>query len=531
MEEFDYVIVGGGSAGCIVAAELAQDPSVRVLLLEKGPRTEEHPETLDADGYKDAFINDEVIWERFSVPQPHAADQRIFLGSGTGLGGSGSVNGMVYTRGAALDYDQWPKGWQWKDVVPDFEAMERVLRPNRRSPTAFTEACIAAAELAGFRRKDDLNDGDLSGVLGYEWMSYEGDRRRSSYVSFLLDRGPRPNLVVETGALVHRILVDERRRATGVRYALRGELREVRAKREVVMAAGALETPKLLLLSGIGPSHVLRAAGIPVVVEVDGVGRDLHDHPNVPMFYVGKKPVDCFYPQLYGFHRANPELDLPKEQSDTCYVFYPARSSLKQATKRVLPSKVLSEARYTDANRARVRKALDVVYGTGLVDPLIDRMYGIVVILGKPTSRGTVTLASGDPKAQARLDPAYLATPEDRATMVNAVKLARRIAQATPLSRWGNVELNPSALIRTDAEIEAWVSRNAITTYHFAGTVRMGDDSAAVTDSRLRMKAVSALRIADASAIPFTPVSALNAPSMLVGYRAARYLREDAARS
>lgn len=529
MQEFDYIVVGGGSAGCIAAAELAKDPSVRVLLLERGPRSEKYPETLDADGYKDAFINDDVILERFTVPQKRAGDQRILFGSGTGMGGSGSVNGMVYTRGAREDYAEWPKGWNWNDVDPDFAEIEKVLRPNRRKPTVFTRAALAAAERAGFRHKEDLNDGDMSGVFGYEWMTYEGDRRRSSYVSFILDRGEKPNLVIHTGALVHRIEVDSDKRATGVLYVHDGEHRRATAKREIVMAAGALETPKILLLSGIGPAPVLRSAGVPIVAEVDGVGRNLHDHPNVPLFFLGKQPVDCFYPMLYGFHRANPKLALPAGQSDTCYVFYPCISSMKQAMKRVLPGKVLSEANYNDRNRARVRKGVDMVLKTGLVDPLIDRMWGIVVILGKPNSRGTLTLQSRDPAQQARIDPAYYEAREDMETMLAGVKLARKIAGQPTLGEFGNLELNPGRAIGSDKGLEDWIGRNTITTYHFAGTCRMGDDLSSVCDTRLRFRAVKNLRIADASAIPFTPVSALNAPSMLVGYRAARYMAEERA--
>ena len=195
-ERFDYVVVGGGSAGCIAAGRLAEDPASRVLLLEAGPAAEDHPETLHADGYKYAFVNDEVIWERFSAPQAHAANHRIFVGSGTVLGGSGSVNGMVYTRGAKDDYAEWPEGWRWDDVVPDFEKIEAKLRPRRRAPTRWTEACISAAVTCGFQRSEDLNDGELGNVVGYEWMAYEGDRRRSSYVAFIKDAGERANLSV-----------------------------------------------------------------------------------------------------------------------------------------------------------------------------------------------------------------------------------------------------------------------------------------------------------------------------------------------
>ena len=211
MNTYDYVVVGGGSAGCVLAGELANDPAVSVLLLEMGPAAEDHPETLLADGYKDAFANDAVLKERFSVPQPEAARQRVFAGTGSVLGGSGAVNAMVYTRGAREDFAEWPEGWRWDDVQDDFRAVEAALRPRRREPTRWTEACIEAAVAEGFRRRPDLNDGDLADAIGYEWMNYEGAQRRNSYVAFVKELGPRPNLTVVPGARVHRVTFVERR--------------------------------------------------------------------------------------------------------------------------------------------------------------------------------------------------------------------------------------------------------------------------------------------------------------------------------
>lgn len=526
-DAFDYVVVGGGSAGCVAAGKLAEDPANRVLVLETGPAAETHPETLSADGYKYAFANDAVMWERFTVPQRHAGDQRIFVGSGSVVGGSASVNGMVYTRGSKLDYDEWPEGWRWDDVVPDFAGIEAALRPRRRPPTRWTEACISAAVACGFERKDDLNDGNMSNVIGYEWMNYEGGERRNSYVAFVRDPGPRDNLRILTGARVHRIVFDADRRAVGVEYEHAGKLTSVQVRREVVMAAGALETPRLLMLSGIGPSQGLRAAGVPVLHELSAVGQNLHDHPNVPLFFVSRGLVDCQYPQLYSFHRTLAAADLPPGQSDTCYVYWPAPSAMKQAMQRVLPGKVLPAQMYDGPLKAAIRSGLDVAFGFDTVNKIVDHLYGIVVILGKPRSRGSVRLASSDVKVPGIVDPAYFSDPADMKTMVEGVRLARRISQSGGLGAWRSRELQPGPWNRSDDAVARWVAGNAITTYHFAGTVRMGTGAHAPCDTRLRLRGVSGVRIADASAIPFTPVSALNAPSMLVGWRAARFIAED----
>lgn len=527
-EAYDYVVIGGGSSGCIAAALLADDPRRRVLLLEAGPAAEDHPETLSADGYKHAFINDEVIWERFTAPQTHAGGQRVFAGTGTVLGGSGSVNGMVYTRGDVRDYDEWPRGWQWNDVRPHFEQIEARLRPRPRPPTRWTEACISAAVTCGFRRSDDLNSGHLGNVVGYEAMTYEGDRRRSSYVAFVKDGGPRDNLEIRARAFVHRLVFDEARRAVAVEYEQDGLRRRAAVTREVVMCAGALETPKLLLLSGLGPGPTLRSFGLPDVHDCPAMGKGLHDHPNVPLFFVSRGQVDCNYPQLYSFYRTRQSAALPHGQSDTCYVFWPARSAMKQAVQRVLPGQVLPAELYDGPAKHAIRGAVGLAFRSRAVRRFVDHLYGIVVILGKPRSRGSLRLASTDPRAQAIIDPNYFSDPSDMKTMVEGVKRARRLSRSGALRAWGSRELMPGPLVRRDAAIARWVENNAITTYHFAGTCAMGEHEGSVCDDRLRMRGVQNVRIADASAIPFTPVSALNAPSMLVGWRAARFIQEEA---
>lgn len=517
-QTFDYLVVGGGSAGCVVAGQLASESDAEVALLELGDRAEQHPETLAADGYKDAFANDALVLERFSVPQPACGKQRLFLGSGMGLGGSGSINGMVYTRGDKADYESWPRGWQYADVAPWFAELEAKLRVRPRAPTQFTETFVEAATQAGFRRSENMNDGDLAGVIGYETMNYEGDARRSSYVAFVKD-AQRKNLSVLSRTLVRRI-VFEGRRAVGVEVVQDGTPRTLRARREVVLCAGALETPKLLMLSGVGPARELAAQQIPLVLDVQGVGKNLHDHPNVAMFFLGKQEVDSFYPQLYAFHRANRDSDLPPGQSDTCYVMYPARSSFREAAMRMLPAK-LPERLYGPSSKRAIRTGIELATRFAGVNDFIARVWGCVVILGKPKSRGTLGLASRNAADQARIDPAYFSHPEDMRTMLAGVRLAQRIAGSAPLADWGNTALLPPALLKSDKQLCWFIENNTMTTFHYAGTCRMGEDSDAVVDCDLRVRGLSGLRVADASVVPFTPVSAMNAPSMMIGYRAA----------
>jgi choline dehydrogenase len=527
-EEFDVIVVGAGSAGCIIAGELAADPTLRVLLVEAGAPAEDNPETLAAAGYKDAFINDALFYDRFSEPQAECAQHRIFVGTGRGVGGSGAVNAMVYTRGDVHDFEAWGDGWRWRDVVPAFTALEERLRVRRREPTRWTEACIAAAEQAGFQRKADLNDGSLCGHLGYEWMNFEGDRRRHSYAAFLQPVRDRANLTLRTHTVVRRILVERAAdglRAVGVELERNGRVTTARARREVIVAAGALESPKLLMLSGIGPGDELQRHGIAPLVELP-VGEGLMDHPNVQLFFAGRQPTDCDWAQLYGFHRANPDSDLPAGAADTCYVFYSARSSLREGVIRLLPGMVLPPALYRQGwLRAGMRTLLQGLFAPPLVTRLVAHVWGIVVILGKPKSRGVVRLRSRDARQPALVDPRYFSSAEDLDTMVKAVARARQVARAEPLCVWGNLELMPGARVAAPEKIADFIRKNVMTTYHFSGTCKLGTGRDSVVDGELRVRGVRGLRVADASVIPAAPVSAMNAPSMLIGYRAAQLVR------
>ncbi|KIG18427.1 Choline dehydrogenase [Enhygromyxa salina] len=530
MRSYDYVVVGGGSSGCVVAARLATDSDARVLLLECGDRGEQNPETLTVDGYKQAFINDRVMWPKYTTPQRACMNKSLFVGSGRGLGGSGAINAMVYLRSSVSDFDDWQvPSWRWSALESAYQGLERVLDPHRRDPTEFTQACIEAAVEAGFRRATDLNDGDLDGVLGYEWMNYRGEQRRSSYVAFLQPALSRPNLDVQTGARVERIVIDAEGRASAVEYSVGGARHCVAVSKEVVMCAGAVETPKLLMLSGIGPRAQLRQHGIEVRLDQPALGENFQDHPNVTLFYRGRRDVDAKYPQLYGFHRANPASDLRPGQPDTCYVFYPARSSLREMMMRMLPTLVLPPVLRERAPLTKgVRGAVSLAFASQRLQRVVAQLYGMVVILGKPKSRGTVKLGGPRASDQALIDPAYLSDPEDLATLVAGIELARRITGAQALRDWGARELFPGKWARSTKLLEGFVRANAMTTYHFAGTAAMGCEDRGVVDEQLRVRGVKGLRIADASVMPVVPVSALNAPSMLIGYRAADLLLGDA---
>lgn len=528
IETVGYVVVGGGSSGCIVAKRLAETLSTtKVLLLEAGDGAETNPVSMVADGFSQAFATDALMWDRMSTRQPNCGNRNLYMGSGTGMGGSGSVNGMVYTRGDKQDFEQWPEGWQWRDIEPYFIAVEDVLKVKPRAAVRFTDTCIEAAKAVGFSHKDKLIDGDLKGFLGYQTMNYDGDERRSSYMGFLHNAKP-DNLTIRTRAKVTQLLFDQEQRVTSVMYRVGQQEYCVRVTGEVVMCAGALETPKLLMLSGIGPQDQLAPNGIQPVVFSEQVGRNLHDHPNVCIFYRGKQPSDSRYPQLYGFDRMNNTTNLPENQADTCFVFYSAAASLRYSMHRMLPA-VLLPARLFHHQRLRrfLRRCVDTVFSLPIIKDQLARLYGVVVILGKPESRGRLTLNADDVQGQAHISPNYYGDSADMDTLVAGVYKARELANQQPLKEWGNqclVGAVTSNKPNARQKLERWIKGATMTTFHYCGTCAMGADEDSVVDTELRVRGVKGLRIADASVMPVTPVSALNAPSMMIGYRAAEFI-------
>lgn len=526
--QVDYVVVGGGSAGCIVAARLAEEKCGTVLLLEAGDKAENNPETLSHDGFKYAFANDRVMIDRMSVEQPACGGRNLYMGSGRGMGGSGSVNGMVYTRGDKQDFDQWPEGWKWQDVAPAYEKLEQRLRIRHREPTTFTEIALDAAENTGFKRKHGLNDGDLCGYMGYNDMNFEGENRRSSYVAFIKDNANAAQLTVKTKSLVQRIVFDASGRAEAVDAEIDGVFHTITVNKEVVLCAGALETPKLLMLSGVGPKAVLQKHDIAVVKDIPSIGRNLKDHPNVCIFYQGRKPVDFGYPQLYGFQRFNDKLALPQGQADTCIAFMAAPITLKQSLYRMAPANVLSpKLFFNPLLRKLFRVVINIAFSVKKLERFVNNLYGIVVILGKPLSTGSVELASNRAKDPALVNPAYYTDPADMETMLNAAEWVKQFVAQEGMKAWGSKPVIPAMRSSKRDTIARWIYSATMTTFHYCGTCMMGREDDKPVDLSLKLKGFSNVRIADASVMPEIPVSALNAPSMMIGYRAADMIIND----
>ncbi|CAA0079682.1 putative GMC-type oxidoreductase [BD1-7 clade bacterium] len=522
----DFIIVGAGSAGSALAGELARRSDATILVIESGPAAERNPETLSADGFKYCFANDNVIRDRFSEKLTGLNGRSAYQGTGWTAGGSGAVNGMVYTPGDAKDFNSWPAGWQWQDVSPVFKRLEAALQPQAREATSFTQAAIDAGNLSGFAHKNGLMDGNLKGFIGHNAMNYQGDKRQSSYQVYL-HQANLPHLELMTETLVHRVLIEDGK-AVGVEVEQYGRRQRIYTNKEVILAAGALETPKLLMLSGVGPATVLDQFSIEPKLIQPAIGQNLHDHPNVCMFFRGKQKTDFGYPQLYAFDRVNALTALPAEQPDTCFAFFSAPITLHQSMLRMVPTIVLPKILYSQkAARTVVRSLVNLAFKIPPLRRFVDQIYGIVVILGKPESRGSLTLRSSDARDQAIINPAYYEHPDDLLTMINGVKRAQQIASQTQMQAWGNQPLSAGAKTTEFSALKQWIASATMTTFHFCGTCMMGDSDDAPVNPRLHLKGIDGLRIADASVIPEVPVSAINAPSMMIGLRAADFIIDE----
>jgi choline dehydrogenase len=521
---YDYVIVGAGSAGCVLAARLTENPDTRVLLLEAGPPDD--ADEIHIPAACNLLFKSTYDWNYQTTAQERAGGRSIYWPRGRTLGGSSSINAMIYIRGSRYDYDTWRddygcEGWGYTDLFPYFLRAE----DNSRGASAFhgaggplsvqdgkyksqlTAAFVESAKRAGLEANADFNGARQDGT-GFYQVTQRGGRRWSTADAYLRPAQDRPNLTVQPDALVTGIVI-EGGRAVGVNYLLRGSSETARAESEVIVAAGAIGSPQLLMLSGIGPADHLREHGIAVLADSPGVGANLSDHPVVTPIWLTPKarglwekagpknlarwqllhsgPMTTNIAESGGFSRSDPSLSAPDIQW------------------HAVPAPFLDG---------------------GLSDPGI-RAFSLLIALVSVGSRGRIRLRSADPRHKPAIDPAYLSDTSDIQPLVWAIQRAREFAAARPLAKLCRSELAPGDQVQTEPEIRDFIRNNLSTIYHPVGTCAMGGDSkvaasklASAVDPELKVRGIEGLRVVDASVMPTVPRGNTNAPTIAIAERA-----------
>ena len=531
---FDYIVIGGGSAGCVLAARLSEDPTVNVCLLEAGPVDKSVLVHCPA-GLALLAQTRTANWGFETVPQPGLNGRRGYQPRGKVLGGSSSVNAMCYVRGPREDYDRWAAegnaGWGFDDLLPYFMKAEHNERGadahhgtggplnvmDLAQPNLFGPIFVEAATQAGYPKNADFNGPVQEGVGHYQVTQKNGERC-SVVKAYLTPNMGRPNLTVMTEAHTRRILL-EGRRAVGVEVQIGGALRQLRAAREVLLCAGALQSPQLLMLSGIGPGAQLQQHGIVIAHELRGVGANLHDHIDVVQVIDTPGLSELFGLSLPGAVNAlRGIVEWRRARTGLLTTnFAEAGGFIKSAPEEPLPDLQIHFV---------IGKLLD--HGRKTV---LGHGYSCHMCLLRPKSRGSLTLASADPRAAPLIDPNFLAEREDLERLVLGFKAMRSILRQPALAGYRGRELAASAGAQTDAEIEAFIRGHADTIYHPVGTCRMGSGEMDVVDAQLHVRGLHGLRVVDASIMPSIVGGNTNAPVVAIAEKAADMIRVTAARS
>ena len=536
---FDYIIVGGGSAGSVLAGRLSEDPAVRVALLEAG--TSDSSVLIHCPaGLALMAKSGQANWGYQTTPQPGLNGRRGYQPRGKVLGGSSSINAMIYARGHASDYDGWAAagnpGWSFADVLPYFKRAEHNERGadalhgqggplnvmDLRSPNPFLASFIEAGQQAGHLHNTDFNGPEQEGVGAYQ-VTHRNGERFSAAKAYLTPHLARPNLQVITNALTTRVVMDTEAgppRAVGVDYrgdGGRGPVQTLRLKAggEVVLSAGAFGSPQLLMLSGVGPVQHLQEHGITPVLDLAGVGAHLHDHVDVVIVVNAPKVKDLLGLTPGGLWKAVRGIFEWRRQRSGMLTtnFAEAGGFIKSAPDEPIPDLQLHFV---------VGKLLD--HGRKSV---LGHGYSCHVCLLRPKSRGSVRLASADPQAAPLIDPAFLQDPDDTARLVRGFQVMRRLLQQSAFARHGGTESATSALVQSEPQIEQFVRNHADTIYHPVGTCRMGPGPMDVVDARLRVHGVAGLRVVDASVMPSVVGGNTNAPVIMMAEKAVDMIRED----
>lgn len=503
----DYVIVGAGAAGSVVARRLV-DAGRSVVILEAGP-ADDRDEIADPLGSFALFGSDND-WAFSTVPQAEIGDRTLYQPRGKSLGGSTILNGMLYVRGSASDYDGWAdagaSGWSWSDVEPYFRKLEAFDGPNpgrlrgtdgptavqhHPTPDPLSRAFVDSAVLAGAPFVDDYNAGDSRGASFTQSTIHDG-RRVTAWRAYVGPVARHPNLVVITGSTVVRIVV-KRGRATGVEFEQEGRRRFASATSEVILTAGVFGSPHLLLLSGIGPKEELEARGISTVLDLPGVGKNLRDHVASPVIWEGRSPVP------------------------------PPTTSGVEA--HVISDGTADALVQPDRQSILVGSVFTVREGEL---PAAGHGFTALAMLLHPRSAGTVSLQAADPHVPPAIDPAVLSDPRDVDSIVAHIRFLRAVAGDGPLSELIAAEVQPGPSLTTDEQLREYVRASLDSGHHQVGTARMGSDRDAVVDSHLRLRGIDGLRVADASVMPLPPAGNTVGPVLMIGERAADFILADA---